>query len=582
MATGGVDSSAGTSDKIVDKGCYPINNWLNTALSASYNEKVLDKIVGVVVHDLNHYGLCAIDKFLELLCESSALPVQISAEVQSLHQMGRLEAGQVIRGNGDVQQQEDIRGDLIMWLTGEEQGLKGLNKLIRLVDYVITTAMQHPNAGQLLDYHINHRTKAMAACYPGSRSHYIKHVDNPHGDGRVITAIYYLNQHWAKRDGGELVIYSTRPSSRNAIIEPRFDRLVFFWSDGRNPHEVKPALSTRYAVTLWYLDEDERNRYITKMKQLAFNRNVQKKAAQQQQEQQQQQNLLQYQQQQQDQCYQQYQMDQQHQTKQSQMLQQLSLQGNQFQEQQSPLMTRTMHSNSYNNNNNEHLQMQQQEDANSVDEGYVDNYLPPLQSDTQIGQSLQQHDELYHPTQEQILTESNEHNFASSKIQDFLKNQNFVAGSFYSRNQVEENCSDNSLESHLSELMSSSNIGLQSAFSSSSYIEEEFARVALLEDQQHSTTSSCSMFAFPDHDNNRFSAQNHASASLVDVGSAVAGADLKQNIFGFDNFAGGGLITMKNDGGGGGGLSLIDNVAMPNVGQKRRILKAKKSSKDKA
>lgn len=30
-----------------------------------------------------------------------------------------------------------------------------------------------------------------------------------------------------------------------ANIEPLFDRLLIFWSDRRNPHEVKPAYATR-------------------------------------------------------------------------------------------------------------------------------------------------------------------------------------------------------------------------------------------------------------------------------------------------------------------------------------------------
>lgn len=43
-----------------------------------------------------------------------------------------------------------------------------------------------------------------------------------------------------------------------ADIEPVFDRLLFFWSDRRNPHEVQPAYQTRYAITLWYFDATER------------------------------------------------------------------------------------------------------------------------------------------------------------------------------------------------------------------------------------------------------------------------------------------------------------------------------------
>lgn len=50
------------------------------------------------------------------------------------------------------------------------------------------------------------------------------------------------------------------PESSNQVadIEPLFDRILFFWSDRRNPHEVQPAHRTRYAITLWYLDATER------------------------------------------------------------------------------------------------------------------------------------------------------------------------------------------------------------------------------------------------------------------------------------------------------------------------------------
>lgn len=104
----------------------------------------------------------------------------------------------------------------------------------------------------------NSSGEAMVACYPGNGLGYVRHVDNPHGDGRCITCIYYLNQNWdVKVHGGLLQIF---PEGRPVVanIEPLFDRLLIFWSDRRNPHEVKPAYATRYAITVWYFDAKER------------------------------------------------------------------------------------------------------------------------------------------------------------------------------------------------------------------------------------------------------------------------------------------------------------------------------------
>lgn len=86
-------------------------------------------------------------------------------------------------------------------------------------------------AGRLGGYVINGRTKAMVACYPGNGLGYVRHVDNPHGDGRCITCIYYLNQNWdVKVHGGLLQIFLRAglwlPTSNHSLIGCSFSGLI--------------------------------------------------------------------------------------------------------------------------------------------------------------------------------------------------------------------------------------------------------------------------------------------------------------------------------------------------------------------
>ncbi|XP_077578062.1 uncharacterized protein egln2 isoform X2 [Stigmatopora nigra] len=201
-----------------------------------------------IVPCMKYYGICVKDNFL-----GPSLGQQVLDEVEVLNHSGKFRGGQLVSQRGIPSRR--IRGDQIAWVEGHEQGCRNIGTLMSYIDDAIVYSAAN---GQLGDCVINGRTKAMVACYPGEGTGYVRHVDNPNGDGRCITCIYYLNKGWnVKTQGGVLQIF---PKGKNVVanIEPLFDRLLIFWSDRRNPHEVKPAHATRYAITVWYFDAKER------------------------------------------------------------------------------------------------------------------------------------------------------------------------------------------------------------------------------------------------------------------------------------------------------------------------------------
>eukprot|EP00062_Callorhinchus_milii_P009214 gi/632952779/ref/XP_007892044.1/ PREDICTED: egl nine homolog 1 [Callorhinchus milii] len=205
-------------------------------------------VLEYIVPCINKHGICVVDNFLGEEKGDSIL-----REVKELHLSGRFTDGQLVNQKGDSS--KDIRGDQITWVDGKEPGCAQIGLLMSNMDDLI----RHCN-GKLGTYNINGRTKAMVACYPGKGTGYVRHVDNPNGDGRCVTCIYYLNKSWnAQVQGGVLRIFP-EGKLQFADIEPKFDRLLLFWSDRRNPHEVQPSFATRYAITVWYFDADERTR----------------------------------------------------------------------------------------------------------------------------------------------------------------------------------------------------------------------------------------------------------------------------------------------------------------------------------
>ena len=219
------------------------------------SKKDLRSVAKFVCRHLKEHFFCVIDDLFE---DEKAL--DILDEVKRLHSSGVFKDGQLSGGTtaSDACQkftEQKIRGDKITWLEGNETYV---GSIVNLIEYVDTLVIRCGRFHEGLNgYNVEGRAKAMVACYPGNGGGYTRHVDNPDGDGRCLTVIYYLNHGWTESDGGKLRMYR---NDGHIDFEPLINRLLLFWSDMRNPHEVLPAYNTRYAITIWYFDAEQRRK----------------------------------------------------------------------------------------------------------------------------------------------------------------------------------------------------------------------------------------------------------------------------------------------------------------------------------
>lgn len=226
-------------------------------------DEALDGIGG----ELEANGFCVLDGLL-----GSAAVSVLHDEVSGVRAAGRLQSSRLAGGRSGAMltyTHAAVRGDLVGWFDGDEEGLWKAGSLSRYLTKVDTLIAQlGSRVPQLAS--VASRSKAMIACYPGGGARYVRHCDNScdsgHGDrcnGRRLTCILYLNDGWAPLDGGELRLFQPyAPKGEPPIcdVQPLRNRLLLFYSDYRVPHEVLPAHAERLAVTVWYFDKSEYTR----------------------------------------------------------------------------------------------------------------------------------------------------------------------------------------------------------------------------------------------------------------------------------------------------------------------------------
>ncbi|GMS81636.1 hypothetical protein PENTCL1PPCAC_3811, partial [Pristionchus entomophagus] len=215
-----------------------------------------------VIRSLNEFGWSVVDNYL-----GNDHVEHCAKEMEKLYEKGLFTAGQLMDNSEDEeewrptpQRNEDdiknVRSDYIYWYDGvDERATEAVTT--RLLVSMLDAMILHFD-DRIENKSIGGRSRAMLAIYPGGSTRYVKHVDNPNLDGRLITCIYYCNAKWnLKEHGGALRLFP-ETSECAMDIDPQADRLVFFWSDRRNPHEVMPVHRHRFAITIWYMDKTER------------------------------------------------------------------------------------------------------------------------------------------------------------------------------------------------------------------------------------------------------------------------------------------------------------------------------------
>ncbi|CAJ1365356.1 unnamed protein product, partial [Effrenium voratum] len=215
----------------------------------------------LLAKQLDEVGFVVVDDFLP-----DPLVRALKASNLRLYEQSDMQKGATTGGNERVGIFH--RGDVLKWIgyDGETEASRSVSAFTAQVEDAMTRLAHHgekaaPKTAAAIKG-VRWRSETMLTCYPGeSRARYFRHTDNSSGNGRLLTALIYLNEDWKPGDGGELRLFY--PGEKNLKVrmevEPIWNRLLLFWSDDRSPHEVLSACRDRFAATVWLYDQKNPN-----------------------------------------------------------------------------------------------------------------------------------------------------------------------------------------------------------------------------------------------------------------------------------------------------------------------------------
>jgi len=167
----------------------------------------------------------------------------------------------------EVQQQKMTghRTDRICWVNFEGLDREKQPGLMTLFKKMISIPFE---INKKCSLYLQASASFQIAVYP-KQAFYKKHVDGGYEDlnnGRKLSAVFYANEGWNSKDGGQLRMYKRRPNPFDVAkgatpvtqdevaedIDPEGGRLVLFRSRDM-PHEVIATKKKRYAISLWLM-----------------------------------------------------------------------------------------------------------------------------------------------------------------------------------------------------------------------------------------------------------------------------------------------------------------------------------------
>jgi SM-20-related protein len=192
------------------------------------------KLIDDIADALAQQGFIHLQHFLP-----ECLANQLMHEAKHLASIEFKPAG--IGRNNHQQINSQVRTDSTMWFSGNsapqkayldwmEQLRMGLNKRLFMGLFDFECHFSHYSTGDF----------------------YQRHLDAFKGrSNRILSSVFYLNPHWNKNNGGELLLYADEQPSPLLTVSPEFNSCIIFLSDVF-PHEVLASSCDRFSIAGWH------------------------------------------------------------------------------------------------------------------------------------------------------------------------------------------------------------------------------------------------------------------------------------------------------------------------------------------